>query len=140
ASGCSHVIRRRPPMEGRSCLGERMIVCFGSIASTNAHVRKLAMKKLLLTSAIVLFLATGAAHAAEDTRKWVWRCSIPHAPGSEQLEEQERCCKRWPNVPNRNGDYARAMSLSRCAKLPFVANMKCAERILEEKKKNARSH
>jgi catabolite regulation protein CreA len=28
----------------------------------------------------------------------------------------------------------------KCAKLPHLANIKCAERILEEKKKNARSH
>src|SRR5262252_4640934 len=88
-----------------------------------------AMKKLLLTSVAALFLTTGTAHA-EDTRKWIWRCSIPHTPGKEQMEEAERCCKRWPNAPNCNGDYARAMSLPRCAKLPFEANVKCAERIL----------
>src|SRR5262245_19031600 len=58
-------------MEGRLCLGERMIACFGSIGSMNAHVRKLAVKKLLLTSVVALFLATGAAQAVE------WQCG-PH--------------------------------------------------------------
>jgi len=38
-------------MEGRICLGERMIAYFGLIGSMNAHVRKLGMKKLLLTRA-----------------------------------------------------------------------------------------
>jgi hypothetical protein len=98
----------------------------------------MAVRAVAITLA-TLFLATGAAHA-EDTRKWIWRCSIPHTPGKEQMEEAERCCKRWPNAPNCNGDYARAMSLPRCAKLPHEANVKCAERILEEKKRNARSH
>jgi hypothetical protein len=96
--------------------------------------------KLFLTGIATLFLATGAAHAAEDTRKWVWRCSFPHTPSDEQMEEHEQCCKQWPNVPHCNGDYTKAMSLPRCAKLPHLANVKCAERILEEKKKNARSH
>jgi hypothetical protein len=87
------------------------------------------MKTAFLTSIAALFLATGAVHA-EDTRKWIWRCSFPHTPGQEQIEEHEQCCKRWPNAPNCNGDYARAMDTPRCAKLPFAANVKCAERIL----------
>jgi hypothetical protein len=29
-----------------------------------------------ITSLAALILATGSAHAAEDTRKWVWRCSF----------------------------------------------------------------
>ena len=94
----------------------------------------------LLTGIAALFLATGTAHAAEDTRKWAWRCSLPHTPSDERMEEHEQCCKRWPNVPYCNGDYTKAMSLPRCAKLPHLANIKCAERILEKKKKNARSH
>ena len=88
------------------------------------------MKKLALTAIAVLFLATGTAHAAEDTRKWIWRCSFPHTPNGEQIEEHEQCCKQWPNAPNCNGDYAKAMSVPRCAKLPFEANVKCAEQIL----------
>ena len=62
------------------------------------------MRAAFLTGIAALFLATGAAHAAEDTRKWIWRCSFPHAPGDEQMEEHERCCKRWPNVPHCNGE------------------------------------
>jgi hypothetical protein len=65
---------------------------------------------------------------------------FPHTPSEEQMEEHEQCCKQWPNVPHCNGDYTKAMSLPRCAKLPHFANIKSAERILEEKKKNARSH
>ena len=38
------------------------------------------MKKALLAGIAALLLATGAAHAAEDTRKWAWRCSFPHTP------------------------------------------------------------
>jgi hypothetical protein len=49
------------------------------------------------------------------------------------LQAMAKCSKR-------NVDYMKAMSLPRCAKLPHLANIKCAERILEEKKKNARSH
>ena|SRR5215471_6802784 len=86
--------------------------------------------RALIAGTAALLLATGAAHAIEDTRKWIWRCSFPHAPSDEQLEEHEQCCKRWPNAPNCNGDYAKAMDTPRCAKLPFAANVKCAERIL----------
>ena len=102
------------------------------------------MKKLLLAGIAALLLATGTAHAIDvvdgprgerDNRKWVWRCSLPRMPSEEQEAEAERCCKRWPNVPNCNGDYEKAMSLPRCAKLPFLANIKCAERVLEEKRK-----
>jgi hypothetical protein len=74
-------------------------------------------------------------HRRQDRQKWVWRCSFPHTPNDEQLEEHGRCCVRWPNVPFCNGDYARAMSLPRCAKLPHSANIKCAERVLERKKR-----
>jgi hypothetical protein len=52
-------------------------------------------------------------------------CSRPY-PNEEQEAETERCCKRWPNAPHCNGDYTRAMSLPRCAKLPHLANIKCA--------------
>jgi hypothetical protein len=69
-------------------------------------------------SLAVLFLATGTAHA-EDTRKWIWRCGLVHAPGQEQLDEHERCCKRWPNVPNCNGDYAKAMSVPTVREIAF---------------------
>src|SRR5262245_41915836 len=110
------------------------------------------IKKLLLTGIAALFLATGTAHAAEDitpavegcqagnqeacalvakdTRKWIWRCALVHTPSDELMEAHEQCCKRWPNAPHCNGDYTRAMSLPRCAKLPHLANIKCAERIL----------
>jgi hypothetical protein len=84
------------------------------------------MKTLLLTGLAALFLATGTAQAAEDTRKWIWRCALVHTPSEEQEAEAERCCKRWPNAPHCNGDYTRAMSLPRCAKLPHLANIKCA--------------
>ena len=47
------------------------------------------MKKLFLTGIAALFLATGAAHAAEDTRKWVWRCSFPHTQQSGQPDALE---------------------------------------------------
>jgi len=97
------------------------------------------MKKLLLTSIAALFLAPGAAtaeppdlegpvhHPHSYSKDEINRCSLPHAPGDEQLEENERCCKRWPNVPDCNGDWTRAMSMPRCAKLPHLANIKCAE-------------
>ena len=88
------------------------------------------MKKLLLTGIAALFLAMGTAHAAEDTRKWIRRCALVHTPSEEQETEAKRCCKRWPNAPHCNGDYTKAMSLPRCAKLPHLANIKCAERIL----------
>jgi len=52
-----------------------MIAYFGLIGSMNAHVRKLAMKKLLLTSVAALFLATGAAHAIE------WQGNMPKPVG-----------------------------------------------------------
>jgi hypothetical protein len=93
--------------------------------------------KLFLSGIAALFLATGAAHAAEDT-KWAWRCSFPHTPSDEQMEEHEQCCKRWPNVPHCNGEWMRAVEL--CAKLPRIAELKCVDRILEGKKKNAPSH
>ena len=96
------------------------------------------VRQLLMASVAVLLLATGTAHAAEDTRKWIWRCALVHTPSEEQEAEAERCCKRWPNASHCNGDYTRAMSL--CEKLPHLANIKCAERILVEgKKKNAHS-
>jgi hypothetical protein len=44
-----------------------MIACSGSIGSMNANVRKLAMKKFLLTSVAALFLATGAARADDES-------------------------------------------------------------------------
>jgi hypothetical protein len=87
------------------------------------------MKRLFLTGVAALFLPTGTA-PAEDTRKWIWRCALVHTPSEEQEAEAEHCCKRWPNAPHCNGDYTRAMSLPRCAKLPHLANIKCAERIL----------
>src|SRR5262245_19748861 len=54
-----------------------------------------------------VFPATGAVHAAEYTQKWVWRCSFPHTPNDEQMEEHEQGC----NQTHRNGDYTKAMSL-----------------------------
>jgi hypothetical protein len=92
-------------------------------------VRHILMKKTLLAGIAALLMATGTA-AADDTRKWIWRCALAHTPSEEQEAEAERCCKRWPNAPQCNGDYTRAMSLPRCAKLPHLANIKCAERIL----------
>src|SRR6516165_461722 len=72
----------------------------------------------LITGIAALFLATGAAHAAEDTRKWVWRCSFPHTPSDEQMEEHEQCCKQWPNVPHCNGHHSTSMPQPQSAKLP----------------------
>jgi hypothetical protein len=41
----------------------------------NANVRKLAVKKFLLTSVAALFLATGAAHAEYETMQGIdWKC------------------------------------------------------------------
>ncbi len=105
------------------------------------------MKKLL-TGIAALFLATGPTPAPaqdcdynspsyfkckesqEKHTPWLNRCSVPHTPSEFQMDWSEQCCKRWPNAPNCNGDYARAMSVPRCAKLPHLANIKCAERIL----------
>ena len=115
------------------------------------------IKKLLLVGIAALFLAAGTAHAIEespeppewmeimtkdghDNRPWVAKCALHRTPSGELIEWGELCCKRYPNVPHCNGDYTRVMSLPRCAKLPHLANIKCAERILERKKKNARSH
>jgi len=129
------------PKEIHSLVQHQIIISAGRPSlHRGGSVRHILMKKTLFAGITALFLTTGTAHAAEDTRKWIWRCAIPHTPNGEQLAEAERCCKRWPNAPNCNGDYTRAMSLPRCAKLPHLANIKCAERILEEKKKNARSH
>ena len=106
------------------------------------------VKKGFLIGVAALFLATGATPSPaqncdynspsyfkckekqEKRTPWIWRCSFPHAPNGYQLDWSEQCCKRWPNAPNCNGDYAKAMSVPRCAKLPFEANVKCAERIL----------
>jgi hypothetical protein len=52
-----------------------MIAYSGSIESMNANVRKLAVKKFLLTSVAALFLATGAAHAEYETMQGIdWKC------------------------------------------------------------------
>jgi hypothetical protein len=109
------------------------------------------MKKALLTGVAALFLATGAAtaeppdlegpvhHPHSYSRDEIGRCSLPHTPSDERLEEHEQCCKRWPNVPYCNGDWTRAMQTIRCNTLEHLANVRCAERLLERKKKNARS-
>ena len=106
------------------------------------------MKRTLLAGIAALFLATGPTPSpAQDcdynspsyfkckekqekhtpSRN---RCSVPHEPNGFQIDWSEQCCKRWPNAPICNGDWARAMETPRCAKLPFEANVKCAERIL----------
>src|SRR5262249_56556173 len=77
-----------------------------------------------------LFLATRTAHAAEDTRKWIWRCALVHTPSEEQEAKAERCCKRRANAPHCNGDYTKALSLPPCAKLPHLAHIKIPERII----------
>jgi len=114
---------------------------------------RFAMKtRALLTGIVALFLATGTAtaeppdlegpvrHPHSYSRDEIGRCSLPHTPSDERLEEHEQCCKRWPNVPYCNGDWTRAMQTIRCNKLEHLANVRCAERLLERKKKNARSH
>jgi hypothetical protein len=65
------------------------------------------MMKLLLTGVAALFLATGAAmaeppdlegpvhHPHSYSRDEIGRCSLPHTPSDERLEEHEQCCKRW---------------------------------------------
>jgi hypothetical protein len=112
----------------------------------NIHQPTPTLARLTVIAALV-FMALWPAHAQEfdtyrgdkDTRPWVARCAIPHTPSDKRLEEYERCCKRWPNFPQCNGEWTKAMSLPRCAKLPHLANVRCAERILERKKKNAHS-
>jgi hypothetical protein len=44
---------------------------------------------IFIAGVAALLLATGAARAAEDTRKWIWRCSFPHTPSEEQEAEAE---------------------------------------------------
>ena len=109
------------------------------------------MKKLLLAGVAALFLPTGTAiaeppdlegpvhHPHSYSRDEIGRCSLPHTPSDERLEEYEQCCKRWPNVPYCNGDWTRAMQTIRCNKLEHLANVRCAGRLLERKKNNARS-
>jgi hypothetical protein len=110
------------------------------------------MMRVVALTIAALLLATGTAtaepqdlegpvrHPHSYSRDEIDRCSLPHAPGDEQLEEQERCCKRWPNVPFCNGDWTRAMGTKQCFRLEHLANVRCAERLLERKKNNARSH
>src|SRR5262249_62254889 len=86
-------------------------------------IKKLTMKKLLLTGIAALFLATGPTPAPaqdcdynspsyfkckesqEKHTPWLNRCSFPHTPNGFQLDWSEQCCKRWPNAPNCNGDW-----------------------------------
>src|SRR5262249_35820543 len=109
-------------MEGRICLEERMIGCFGSIGSMNAHVRKLAMKKLLLTSVAALFLATGTAHAEcfgpELVEHWCsekWSCGLkwigdePAMVHPEDIPKLIRAFKIMKRSPKTNCDFLQCL-------------------------------
>jgi hypothetical protein len=100
------------------------------------------MKTALLVGCAALLMATSAMgeewgaewQKMQNTRKWVDRCSVGRTPDEERSEAYEQCCKRWPKAPHCTDDYVKAMSVPRCAKLPHLANIRCAERILEAKK------